>query len=193
MNEQFSPQDSLLLIRSMIDKTRFSLRANRFYFLFWGWIAFGAMLLQFFLKVVLHYRHHYAVWLVTFPAVLVTIWYSRRHRRQGPRTYVGDAMSVLWTGIGCSFFVLSVIISRSGDGWYGAFPFFILFYGLGTFISGRLLQFRPMVAGGIVNWGLAIACAWVPYDYQILVGALAIATSYLIPGYLLGRTQNEAR
>lgn len=193
MNEPFSPQDSLALIRSMIDKTRFSLRANRFYFLFWGWIAFGAMLLQFFLKVVLQYRQHYLVWLVTIPAVIVTFWYAKRHRQQGARTYVGEAMSVLWTGIGCSFFVMSLIISRAPEGWYRAFPFFIMFYGLGTFISGRLLQFRPMVIGGIVNWVLAIICAWMPYDYQILIGALAIATSYLIPGYLLGRSKNESR
>ncbi|GAA4317896.1 hypothetical protein [Flaviaesturariibacter amylovorans] len=193
MNEPFSPQDSLALIRTMIDKTRFSLRENRFYFLLWGWVAFIAMLLQFFLKAVLHYRHHYMVWLATLPAVLVTIWYSKRHRQRGPRTYVGDAMSVLWLGIGCSFFVLSVIISRSETGWYGAFPFFILFYGLGTFISGKLLAFRPMVIGGIINWALAIGCAWAPYDYQILIGAAAIATSYLIPGYLLGRTKNDTR
>lgn len=191
MEEQFSPQDSLQLIQSMIAKTRSKLSANSFYFLFWGWVVFGAILLQFLLKVVVKYPHHYAVWLVTIPAVIVNFMYMGRQKKQAAvRTYVGESMGHLWAGIGISFFVLSMIIGRYPAGWERAWPFFILFYGLGTFVSGKILQFRPLVAGGIVNWALAMACLFVGYDYQLLLAALAILCSYIIPGHLLRAQEN---
>jgi hypothetical protein len=185
MQENFSPEDSLHLIQAMIDKTKANISENRFYFLFWGWITFLAVLLQFLLKVVLRYPHHYLVWLVTIPAAVITMWYARKHQGSGTRTYVGDSMSHLWTGVGISFGVLSFIISQSPSGWYYAFPYFILFYGLGTFISGLLLQFRPLVIGGIVNWVLACVCALIPYDYQLLLTGAALLVSYIIPGHMI--------
>ena len=189
MSEEFSPQESLQLIRSMIDKTRENISGNRFYFLLWGWVTFSAVLMQFFLKVVIDYRHHYAVWLITIPAFIATLIYSRKDCNKGPRTYIGDFMSHLWTGIGISFGVLSFIISNAPTGWHYAYPYFILFYGLGTFISGRLLQFTPLVVGGILNWVLACICVFIPYDYQLLLTAAALLVSYIIPGHLIKAPQ----
>jgi len=187
MEENFSPQQSLLLIKSMIDKTKGNIGRNRFHFLLWGWYVFLAILVQFILKVVLHYERHYLVWLGVIPVSIITIIYSiRQSKRRGVRTYIGDSMSYLWTGVGISFFVLSFIISSSKEGWMFSYPFFILLYGLGTFISGKLLKFTPLVVGGIINWILACIAGYLHYDYQMLLAAVAILTSYIIPGHLLG-------
>jgi hypothetical protein len=185
MEENFSPQQSLQLIDSMIKKVRNDIGANRFYFLFWGWLTFLALLLQFILKVVVQYRHHYLVWLVTIPAVIITIMRAGKAHPNTYRTYIGDSMKHLWMGIGISFFVLSLIISNTQGGWLIAYPFFIMFYGLGTFVSGMFLKFRPLIIGGIFNWVLACVCVFLPYDYQLLIAAAAILTSYIIPGYII--------
>lgn len=97
-------------------------------------------------------------------------------------------MGHLWMGMGISFFVLSFIISFKSEqptGWLFSYPYFILLYGLGTFVSGKLLQFKPLVWGGISNWLLACASVFFPFDYQMLFAAAAILFSYLVPGYLL--------
>jgi hypothetical protein len=71
-------------------------------------------------------------------------------------------------------------------GWgNNIFPFFIMLYGLGTFVSGKLLQFTPLVIGAIVAWVLAIVAAYLPNEYQLLCGAGAIMVSYIIPAHLL--------
>jgi hypothetical protein len=184
MEENFSPQQSLQLIQSMISKAKADISQNRFFFLLWGWVAFSCIIGQFVLKVLVHYRHHYIVWLAIFVASVVSVVYSRRVSRASTRTYVGDSMSYLWTGLGISFGVLSFIITKS-IGWVNAYPFFILLYGLGTFVSGRLLRSTPLVAGGIFNWCLAIASVFVHFDYQLLMAAAAILTSYIIPGHLI--------
>lgn len=186
MEENFSPQQSLQLIQSMISKTKSDLGENRFYFLLWGWITFVAILAQFTLKVLVHYERHYLVWLITIPALVITIFYKGgKKKRPAVKTYVGESMSNLWTGIGISFFVLSFIVTNSERGWASAWPLFILFYGMGTFVSGRFLQFTPLIIGGIINWALAIITIFVHFDYQLLIAAGAILSSYIIPGHLL--------
>ena len=191
MQENFTPQQSLQLIQAMIAKTKSNIGANRFYFLLWGWLIFGAILLQFFLKVVVKYPHHYAVWLVTLVAVALTIWRNKHDdKKNGVRTYIGDSIGYLWMGLGISFFVLTFIISFS-IGWLHAWPFMILMYGTGTFISGKILQFKPMVTGGIINWVIAAGCVFVAYDYQLLLAAAAIAVSYIIPAYLIKKESNK--
>ena len=189
MQETFSPEQSIRLIHSMIDKTKANISVNRFYFLLWGWIAFIGILSQFVLKVVLLYEHHYLVWLITFAGLFATVYHSWKRRGIGHvRTYIGESMSYLWTGMGISFFVLCFIMTNVG--WQHAWPFFILFYGLGTFVSGKILRFTPLVVGGIINWVLACAATFFPFDYQLLFAAAAILSSYLIPGYMI-QTENK--
>jgi hypothetical protein len=191
MEENFSPQQSVQLIQSMIEKTKTNIGENRFYFLMWGWLIFGAVLLQFFLKVVVNYEYHYIVWLVTIIGMILTIMRGKSDaRKQAHRTYIGDSMGYLWMGIGIGFFVMSVIISIS-IGWLKAWPLFIMFYGMGTFISGKLIKFQPLVVGGVICWLLAPVAAFLHYDYQLLLGALAILISYIIPGYLINTEKNK--
>lgn len=193
--EKFSPHDSLQLIQAMILRTRNDLSGNVKYFLLWGWLTFIACTSQFLLKNVLHYEKHYQVWMVMLIGIAGSIYFGFKDgRKSRVKTYVGDNMSYLWMGMGVTFFVLSMILTRLG--WDNTvFPFFIMLYALGTFVSGKILQFRPMVVGGIVAWLLAIGCVYVSYDFQMLFAAAAILVSYIIPAYMLReRTiQNQKR
>jgi hypothetical protein len=183
--EQLSPQESLQLIRSMINKTKENISNNAIYYLVWGWITFIACVSQFMLKHVLEYPRHYMVWWIILIGVGFSFYQGRReHRKKVARTYVGDSIRALWIGMGLAFFVLSMILTRIG--WdKPIFPFFILLYGLGTFVSGSIIQFRPLVAGGLLALVLAVGCSFVTYDYQMLFGAAAILVSYIIPAYIL--------
>ncbi|MEN9686504.1 MAG: hypothetical protein RLZZ28_2290, partial [Bacteroidota bacterium] len=50
---------------------------------------------------------------------------------------------------------------------------------------GRLIHFRPLIIGGLINFGLAAISVKFSFDYQLLIGAIAILISYIIPGHLL--------
>jgi hypothetical protein len=182
--DSFTAMQSLELIRSMIEKTKDNISGNRFYFLLWGWITFFAVLGQFVLKVIVKYEHHYIVWLLIFVGIALSIGYSiREEKKRKVKTYVEENMSFLWTGMGISFLVLSILFIKIG--WQYCFPFFILMYGLGTFVSGRILKFAPLVIGGIIAWVLAAIAVWVPFDYQMIFAAMALLFSYIIPGHLI--------
>jgi len=183
--ENFSPQASLALIQSMIAKTRQGISDNSVHFLIWGWVTFVACIGQFILKNMLDYEQHYLVWLLVFPASIASFYLGmKQNKKREATTYVGESMQYLWMGMGIGYFVLSMILTRLG--WNTTiYPFFMLLYGLGTFISGKLLEFKPLVYGGLMAWALAIGSTFFNYDYQILFGAAAILVSYIIPSYLL--------
>lgn len=185
--EKFSPEQSLLLIQSMISKTKQNMSDNSIYFLIWGWLTFIAFIGQFILKHILQYEKHYMVWLVVIIGVIFSIYQGKKNEKKvRAKSWVDENMSHLWLGMGIGFFVLSMIITRMGWGTE-MYPFFIMLYGLGTFVSGNFLQFRPLIIGGIIAWVLAIGSTWVSYDYQMLFAAAAILFSYIIPAYMLRR------
>lgn len=191
--ENLSPQDSLKLIQNMIRKAQYDMSDNSIHFLLWGWITFIACVSQFVLLKVFDCERHYLVWLLIIPGIIVSTYLGiKEERKRRVNTYISDSMKNLWMGMGISFFVLSMILSKLG--WnHTIFPFFILLYGLGTFVSGKILQFKPLVSGGLSAWALAIISVYFGTDDQILFGAAAILLSYLIPAYMLRRKTKLSR
>lgn len=190
--ENFSPEQSLQLIHSMISKARQDLSGNSFYFLLWGWITFICCTGQFILKRVVKTDQHYQVWWLILAGVAISVWYGiKTGKSRKAKTYVSESMKYLWMGMGIAYFVLSMILTQIGWG-SEVFPFFIMMYGLGTFISGCFLRFKPLIIGGIVAWALAIGAVYVSYDYQMLFGAAAILASYIVPAYMLKRKDKHS-
>lgn len=189
--ENFSAQDSLKFIQDMITKTKDDMGNNAIYFLLWGWTIFIACVGQFLLIKVFQYEHNYQIWWIMIGAMIASVVIGiRQQKTQRVSTYVGDSMKYLWTGLGISFFILSVIFSRRP--WDATtFPVYILLYGLGTFISGQILKFKPLTYGGIIAWGMAVAAVFTTAEYQLLFGAGSILASYIIPAYLLRGRKNK--
>ena len=169
----------------MIDKTRQEMSGNSHYFLVWGWITFAACIGQFILKHIMHYEKHYQVWMLILVGIVYSIYMGiREDRSRKVKTYISESMQYLWTGMGITYLVLSIVLSKIG--WQtSVFPFFIILYALGTFVSGCFLKFKPLIYGGLIAWGLAVLAVFLEYDYQMLVAAAAILISYIIPAYLM--------
>ena len=183
--EKFSPQESLRLIQTMIDRAHQQISGKTHYFLVWGWLTFICCVSQFLLKNIIGYEKHYLVWFLILPGVVYSIYMGIKESKQTRvQTYIGESMRHLWTGMGITYLVTSIILTKIG--WNSnVFPFFIILYGLGTFISGSFLKFKPLIIGGMIAWVLAILAVYLKYDYQMLVAAAAILFSYIIPAYMM--------
>ena len=174
----------------MISKTKQDMSDNSIYFLVWGWLTFIACTGQFVLKHIYQYEKHYLVWTVTIAGIIFSVYQGRKdEKKMKAKTYVDESIKHLWGGMVISFFVLGMILTKLGWG-SSIFPFFIMLYGLGTFVSGSIIQFRPLIIGGLMASALAIGATFASYDYQMLFGAAAILISYIIPAYML-RTRNK--
>jgi hypothetical protein len=185
-DKDFSPQESLALIQTMISKTKDSFADNTFYFLFWGWLVFGCCVVSYSLKVFLHYPNHFYIWwLMPVGGVITWIYGARQAKKERVKSFVDEALDYVWMAVGLAFFVLVLVNVIGGQTWQTAFTYYILLYAIGTFVTGNLIRFKPLIIGGLINFVLAVVSIRFGYDNQLLVGALAILISYIIPGHLL--------
>jgi hypothetical protein len=184
--EEFSPEESLQIIQTMIDKTKHSVADKSFYFLLWGWLVFFGAMIQFTLKVIVQTPLHYVAWNIMFIGVIISIFRGVRERGKKVKTYVDENLHNIWICLSVTW-VLIIFIFICKGGWENCYTVFILMYSVGCYLTGKTLQFPPLVWGAITCWGLAIVSVFVNYDVNIVILALAILVSYIIPGYLMRR------
>jgi len=177
-----SAEQSLDIITTMIHQAKGNARRNSFYFLLWGWVVAIANL-GMFLLTQLDYSRPYIVWLITIPAWILSLYKGFRQNRQDQiHTHLDSISIALWFSFAvCIFTVI-------GFGYkinYQISPVILLVSAIPTVVSGVVFRFRPLLIGGILFWLCGIACFLVGAAYQPLVGTVAIAGGYLIPGYML--------
>lgn len=191
--EKFSPQESLFLIQSMIDKTKQNLRENSFYFLLWGWLVFAGALLHFSLMKFTDFRQPYLAWnLMWIGAVVSIIKGIKEGRSEAIKTYVGDTMKYFGISMGIIYAGLIFIFARF-DLWLYAFPIYILVYAMTCFFMGSIMQFPFLKWAGLSCLVIMVASAFIDYEWQLLLMALAVLISYIIPGHLLSIKDKQAK
>lgn len=186
MNEQ----ESLVLIREMIDRARGEVRQGGYFFLLWGWLVVAGCAI------------HYGLWDLIGPARGAITWAGvgliggvgtwmkirKRESRQGSASLGGKGISVVWTAVGSLLLILTGLGLAGVMNFHEIYPMYMFLYGIGTFITGGMLSFRPLQVGALISWGLGISAFYVDVKEQLLLIGVAIIVSYLIPGYLLNRS-----
>ena len=184
--ENFSVEESLQVIHTMIDKTRSSVADNSFYFLLWGWLVLIGALLQYVLVVFVKTPANGAAWNVMFIGFIVSIIRRSRQKPRRVKTYVDEGLANIWLCILVVQLLMVFVFFRRGD-WEHCYTFFILLYSVGCFLTGRLLKFAPLIWGAASCWALALLMTYVDVTTNMLLMAAAVLFSYIIPGYLLRR------
>lgn len=178
-------KEALQLIEQMISTAKNDLKENGFFFMLWGWTIFIAALVHFTLEIVPTHIHPALPWPVfTGIAGIISIFASRKQKReQRMKSYVETALTSIWTAFGISLFIALMILLNFAP--LMAYPVVMLFYGFGTFTTGRILKFNPMIYGAFACWILAVVTAFSPFNIQLLLLAASVVISYIIPGHIL--------
>jgi hypothetical protein len=184
-------EESLKIISEMINKTKFNIRQGSFYLLFWGWLIFTCSLSEFLLYKFTELVHPYYIWLLVIPGVFVSMLYGYiKGRKATVRTYTGTLYMWIWMGFLITAIVLFIIQSKRMDLFS---PYILLLVGFSTFISGFIIKFRPLIAGGICFWAMALVIHFAGPSFYALGTSIAMLIGYLIPGYLLkNRVDHDA-
>jgi hypothetical protein len=181
-SENLSAQQSLDIITSMIMEAKGNAQRNNLYFLLWGWAIVLANIGMYILSQ-LQYKHPYAVWLITIPAWILTfVIASRKGKTSRTATHFDRVSAGLWSSFGITIFILIAFGYKMN---YQLNPLILTIAAVPTFVSGIILKFKPLMAGGVAFWIFGIIGFIVPMEMQPIVGAVAIICGYLIPGYLL--------
>jgi hypothetical protein len=186
MENNFSPEESLRVIQSMIDRTKTSVADNSFYFLLWGWLVFSAALLQYILVVFVRTPLNGMAWNLMFIGFIVSIVRGAKKEQKRVRTYIDEGLGNIWICIVILQVLIVFIFFKRAD-WENSYIFFVLSYATGCFLTGRLLKFAPLVWGAFASWAIAILMTFVDTPANMLLTSAAVLVSYIIPGYLLRR------
>jgi len=194
--KEFSPEQSLHVIQSMIEKARNQFSENGHLYLLWGWVVFVCSVAQFTLLKFFQYEKHYMVWMLTWLAVIYQfIYLAKRKRKEKVKTYTDSIVSFVWLTFVVTMILMGFIIANGQSPEYYKLinSVFLALYAIPTFLSGIILRFRPLIIGGISCWGLAVLSNFMPYDYQLLLLSLAMVIAWIIPGYLLRAKYKEQK
>jgi hypothetical protein len=176
-------EQSLDIIRKMINSAKQELEDDSFYYLLWGWLVFISCLAHF-IMIRMMSPYQGLSWAVLMPlgAVISVVYGRKQNKNSRIKTYIDEMMQFVIIAFVVSLFIVLGFQSKLGLNTY---PMVMLVYGIWLFISGGALKFIPLIAGGIINWVIAIASFFVPFEYQLLLLALAVLSGYIIPGHLL--------
>jgi hypothetical protein len=189
--ENFSPKDSLLLIDSMINQAKNRFSENGFLYLLWGWLILFCSAGHFILLQLQLFKHPEMIWMSTWLAVIFQVIYLiKTKKKETVKTYSENIINYIWVSFGICMFVLSFILGKS-NGWQSLYSLFLMLYGTPTFLSGIVMQFKPLKVGGIVCWALAIISTFISPLYGLLLLAAAMIAAWIVPGYLLRKKYKQ--
>ncbi len=182
---EFSTQNSLQLIESMINKAQNRFNENGHLYLLWGWVIFFCSIIHFVVDYWNIYDKPQLVWIATWGAVIYQMIYlARTKRKERVKTYTDEIIGYVWLVFVISMGLMGYVAGKFGA-WGLMYPLFLILYGIPTFLSGAIIKFPPLQIGAVGCWILAIASTFVINQYQVLFLALAVLSAWIIPGYLL--------
>ncbi len=187
--KEMSSEESLRVIQQMIHTAKRDFEDDSFHYLLWGWLVFAASLGQFILFKQ-GFEHSEITWLLMPVGAVIAFLYGRKQaKKERVKTYVSSFVMYVVTAMMVSLFI---VLCFQGKLQQYTFPIILILYAIMLFIMGGILQFKPLIIGGITNWILAIVGFFYSVEIQLLILALAVLLGYIIPGYLLGRRQQSA-
>ncbi|RED99834.1 DUF92 domain-containing protein [Marinoscillum furvescens] len=177
-------EESLNMITAMIRQAKSNYqKGGSFYFLLWGWVVMLANFAHYYFLSFTSFEHPYIAWLVTIPAGIGSAIYGARQKQQaGVTTPMERLYGHVWAAVGVGI-ILALMFMRQLDFNHSAV--ILLLAAIGTYISGQMLRFKPLVFGGVALLLASILAFNVPVVDQLLVGGIGILAGYLVPGYLL--------
>jgi len=184
-NQNFSAEQSLQVIQSMIEKAKHDVANNSFYLLLWGWLIFIAALLNFGLMKFTSFEQPYLAWnLVWIGAIASIVKGVKDSKKIAVKTFVGETMKVFGISQGILYFGLAFFFGKF-DLWAISFPLYILVYAVTCFFMGALMQFPLLKLTGLLCLPIMVIAVYVSFDWQLFLMALAILISYIVPGHVL--------
>jgi hypothetical protein len=185
-NTVFSHEDGLKTIYAMITSTKNTIGENYLFYLLWGYLVGMACLFEYILIRVVHYERHYMVWpvLMGLGMAATGVLTLRRQKASTHRTFIGNIMGYLWGGWVVSLMII-MFFAIQLQNYSLILPLTMVMYGLGIFISGGVISYKPLIIGGIISWLAALVAFFQPYNVQLLLMMATVIVSYIIPGHML--------
>ena len=177
-------KQSLEIIGRMIENARQGIQDNGFFYLLWRHLVIASTHTHYVLQYMYTYRYPWLSWAVLMPAggIVSMIYGMKMDKKQGAKTYIEKNMMYVLVAFLVSLLIVLFMMPLLRQNTY---PLVLVMYGIWLFCSGGMLRFRPLIAGGVINWFFGILAFYQTFEYQLILLAAAVLIGYIIPGHLL--------
>lgn len=176
------PEESLHIIQNMIRRAQNNFSENGFLFIFWGWLVFITAI-AFYALTLAGYDKPWLVWMTTiFGGIFSAVYGIRQSKKEVVKTYIDDYMMYVWLAFG---FCMLITLGMGYKLQLYCYPVVIMLYATATFVSGGLLRFAPLIVCGAASYFISVAAFFATFESQILLLALSVLVSYIVPGHWL--------
>ncbi len=183
--DNFSPQESLQLIESMLAKAKNSFSDNSLLYLLWGWVVLFCAIANFVTAWFHWLPRPDVVWGFTWlAAIFQVVFLAKQKKKAVVKNYSEEILAAVWIAFVVCMFVSGSILAINEKREL-IYPILLVLYGFPTFISGTIMRFKPLKIGGICCWFLALISTFFPLQFALLFLALSVVVAWIIPGYLL--------
>ena len=167
-------------------------------FLAWGYPTVLVLLVEF--AALLIWNEDWCSWLwAGIPLIgtpLMIYFLHEDYERTHSRTLEQNIILMMWIFIGFASGVGGAAMGFSGVFQQAFFAYLSLLCGMGCFMTGIILHFRPKTICGILASLLSAVPLFFQGDlwpWQLLVTAVTITISLIIPGHLFRRYVKKSR
>ncbi len=193
MDQQLSPEQSLRLIESMIGQAKRSFSRMSFYFLLWGVLLTLCMLTTYLYADRSEAVRHGAIWGVAsmLGGVISWLYGARQGRQEDVQNPMDRVIHWVWGSFGITMVLVIITATRAG-----ADPGMLitLLTGIPTLLTGQIMRFRPLIAGGVLFWAAGLSMHFLPGALmQTALYCGAMVFGYIVPGLLLKRQEDGLR
>lgn len=158
-------------------------------FLAWGYPTVIVLLIEF--SALILWNEDWCAWLwAGIPLIgtpLMIYFLNEDYERTRHRTLDQNVILMMWVFIGFASCVGGAAMGFAGVFQYSFFAYLSLLCGMGCFMTGVILHFRPKTICGIIASLLSAVPLFFQgeqWPWQLLVTAASVAISLIIPGHL---------
>ena len=158
-------------------------------FLAWGYPTAAVLLVEF--AALLIWNTDWCDWLwAGIPLIgvpLMVYFLNEDYERTGRRTLDQNVILMMWIFIGFASCVGGDAMGFAGIFQYSFFALLGLLCGMGCFMTGIILHFRPKTVCGIIASMLSVVPLFFQGDlwpWQLLATAVIVVVALIIPGHL---------
>lgn len=187
MNE---PQ-SLLVIKEMIEVSKNRFRKDGILFIVWGWTLFyvsfaGYLMRSAPLTIQITKALNYLGIIIPLASAAFTVYYIIK-RRNKVQTYIGISLRYVWISLFISMVLVNLIQFNvlHTINFELQHPVFMVLMAFAVTVTGGILRYRLIIAGGIVFGLLALAASYLELKEQLLIEAVAWTIAFVIPGHII--------
>ena len=186
--DNYSNQERLELISNMINQAKSKLAKNdSFYLLLWGWTLVVAHFGHYIIDKYDLYPHPWLVWNVIWLAsFLIAIRMIKKGKTSVVRGHYENSYGLIWIFITACIFVTLLFMHKIN---YQHQPIILLFAGIGQFMTGILVRFRPFIIGAVALFIGSVSCFFIPFMEQNLIAGIVYILGFLIPGYMVRKIE----